>query len=98
MGIFKRHTTSNYFLGLYFLWWAFVLFYMFSASKQIKPVCDFSPLAIVVVSFFLGVIYSLGFFIASMTTPEPKKTDYLIFIGFITLPLFLGGIYLVSNA
>jgi hypothetical protein len=98
MDILRRHTKSKVLLGLYFLWWIFVLYYCFSLTKQIKPTCDFSPLAIVFISLLLGFTYAIVFFIKSLTTREPNKTDYLIFLGLITLPLVIGGLYVMSNS
>jgi len=98
MDILKRHTKSKLLLGLYSLWWTFVLYYCFSLTKHIKPTCDFSPLAIVFISMLLGLIYTLGFLIKSLTTKEPNKTDYLLFLGVITFPLLVGGLYVVSES
>jgi len=98
MDILKRHAKSKSLLGLYFLWWIFVLYYCFSLTKQIKPTCDFSPLAIGFISLLLGFIYAAGFLIKSITTKEPNKTDYLIFLGLITSPLVIGGLYVMSNS
>ncbi len=98
MKILKRHTTSTFLIGVYFLWWPFVIYYYFSLTAHIKPACDFSPLGIVFISLFLGFIYASGFLLKSLTTKEPSSTDYLIFLGLITLPLVLGGLYLMSNA
>ncbi len=97
MNILKRHTKSTFLLGIYFLWWSFIIFYCFSIIKHITPVCDFSSIAIVFISFLLGLIYALGFLIKSYTTREPYRTDYLIFLGIITLPLVIGGFYVISN-
>jgi hypothetical protein len=96
MDILKKHTKSTIFLGIYALWWAFVLYYCFCTAKNIKPTCDFSPIAFVFVSFILGLIYSIGFLIKSLTVGEPEKTDYLIFLGMIMLPLIIGGFYVMS--
>ena len=98
MDILKKHSKSKLLLGLYFLWWTFVLYYCFSLTNQIKPTCDFSPLAIVFISLLLGFIYAIGFLIKSLTTGEPNKTDYLIFLGLITIPLVIGGLYVMSNS
>ena len=98
MDILKRHTKSKLLLGLYFLWWTFVIYFCLSLTKQIKPTCDFSPLAVVFISLLLGFIYTTGFLIKSLTTKEPNKTDYLIFLGIITLPIVIGGLYVMSNS
>lgn len=97
MDILKRHPKSKYLLGIYFLWWTFVLYYCFSLIKQIKPTCDYSPLAIVFISLILGFVYAIGSLIKSLTTQEPNKTDYLIFLGLTTFPLVIGGLYAMSS-
>ena len=98
MGILKRHKKSSVLFGVYFLWWAFVIYYCFSLTRHIKPTCDFSPIGIVFLSLLLGLIFSLVFLIKALTTKEPIKTEYLIFLGIATLPLVLGGIYVMSNS
>jgi hypothetical protein len=98
MDILNRHTKSKYLLGLYFLWWTFVTYYCFSLTNHIKPTCDFSPLGIIFISMLLGFIYSTCFIIKSFTSKEPIKTDYLIFLGLITFPLIIGGMYLMTNS
>lgn len=97
MEIFKRHINSTYFLGLYFMWWIFVLYYWFSLTNQIKPICDFSPFVIIFISLIAGFIYAIGYLIKSLTTQEPNKTDYFIFLGLVTFPLVIGGLYVMSN-
>lgn len=98
MDILKRHTKSSILLGLYFLWWTFVIYYCFSLTNHIGPTCDFSPIGIVFISLLLGFIYTLGFLIKSLMTKEPGKTDYLTFIVLITFPLGIGGFYVMSNS
>ena len=98
MGILKRHNKSTVLLSIYFLWWTFVIYYCFSLTKHIKPTCDFSPLGITAVSLLLGFIYALGFLIKAIMTKEPNKTDYLIFLVLITLPLVIGGLYVMINS
>lgn len=80
------------------MWWAFILFYFFTPTRTATPVCDFSPLAIIFISTFLGLIYSITFIIKSIFARGPNRTDHLIFLGIITLPLISAGLYLASNA
>jgi hypothetical protein len=98
MDILKRHTKSKFLLWLYFLWWSFVLYYFLSSHNQIKQTDDFSAFVIVLISLLLGFIYAIGLTIKSLTTKEPHKTDYLIFLGLATFPLLIGGIYVMSNS
>jgi hypothetical protein len=98
MDILKRHAKSKFLLWLYFLWWAFVLYYCFSLHKPIKPADDFSAFAIALICLIWGFIYAIGLTIKSLTANEPDKTDYLIFLGLITFPLIVGGIYVMSNS
>ena len=98
MDILKRRPKSTILLGLYFLWWTFVIYYCFSLTKHIKPTCDFFPFGIVLISSLLGFIYVLGFLIKSLATKEPNKTDYLTFLGLIIFPLIMGGFYVMSNS
>jgi len=98
MDILKKNTKSKFLLGLYFLWWIFVLYYCFSLTKHIKPICDFSPLAIIFISLLLGFIYAIGFLFKSLTAKDPNQTDYLIFLGLTTFPLVIGGFYVMSNS
>ncbi len=83
---------------IYFIWWAFIPFYFLTSTKTATPVCDFSPLAIIFISAFLGLIYSITFIIKAIIAREPNRTDYLIFLAIITLPLIFAGLYLASNA
>ena len=98
MDIIKRHTKSKYLLGIYFLWWSFVPYYCFALTMRIKPLCDFSPFVIAFICLFWGFIYASGLIIKSLTTKEPSKTDYLIFLGLITFPLVISAFYLMTNS
>jgi len=73
-----------------------VVIYCFSSAKNTRPICDFSPYAITFISFLSGLVYSIGFLVKSLTTRESAKTDYLIFLGMIMLPLVIGGLYVMS--
>ncbi len=96
MGHVKKHPYSLFFLSLYFLWWVFVLYYCFCLPRQIHPTCDYSPMAIVLISFLWGSSYACAFLLKSISAKEPAKTDYLLFLGLSLFPLLLGFVYLLS--
>jgi len=95
MSIFKRHTKSFIFLGLYFIWCLLVLYYYFSRPKPTMPTCDFSPILIIPISFLMGIIGIIGFSIKSFTSKEQQRIDYIIFLGIVIIPVIIGGFYLV---
>jgi len=95
MGLAKKHPYSLLFLGIYFLWWVFVSYYSFCLPRRIPPACDYSPMAIVVISFLWGSSYALAFLLKSISAKEPAKTDYLVFLGISIFPLLLGFVYIL---
>lgn len=85
------------FLGIYFIWWLFILFYILRLIGIQTPVCDLSPIVFIPISAILGIIYSITFIIKAIISKEPNTTDYLFFLGIVTFPLVMGTIYLMSS-
>jgi uncharacterized integral membrane protein len=98
MNTFKRHKVSIFFLFLYSLWWVYVIYYFTFKNNTNVSGSDYSSVAIIFLSILIGFTFAIVFLIAALINKEPKRTDYLEFLAFVTLPLILGGICLVSNS
>jgi uncharacterized membrane protein len=96
--IFKRHKTSSIVLLLYCIWWLWIVSYFLFPTQYAGPICDFRPVAMVLGSATGGLGLSVGFTIKSILSKEPERFDYLLFLGFVSFPLVLGGLCLIGNA
>jgi len=96
LNLFAKHKLSAAFLVVYTLWWLFIIFYYLFRSEQ--PEHDYSGLIFTLISVIIAIFYSAAFLVKYLTTNDVLKTDYLVFIGFVSIPLVIGGFWIMSNS
>lgn len=95
MTIFKKHIISTIFLGLYFVWWTFVI-YWFDAGSAVSPQsCGAANGTIVMLTFLFIALYILMLIIKIAITNRHERWDYLKFLGLVFIPAIIMTLFLL---
>lgn len=98
MQLFLNHKGSSIFLSIYFFWWLFMIYDLSNEALSTAPVCDPSPIVFIFLTLLFGVVYSTVLGIKYLQKKGQTKSDHLIFLALVNLPIFPWLLYILSTA
>jgi len=88
LDLFKRHTTSTFFIIVYYAWIGFVINFFTSGAANYPHSCGAANGGMIMLTVFMIAVYSITLVIKMISSKEASG-DYGKLLGVVFLPLLI---------